>query len=355
MTRCSSRRICLDREVFAGYLEAEWSTGSRTTEQTNEERSCRSDSTRQGERKTGIQLDRMPRAPPRNNYFRIRSSQLHLGPKDFRRWRVSHTSVATPEPTLTMLRNLTRAARRTATSPALRRPYVVGSSTHLRPATAAAQSSEVYDSHEAQIIHDTLAQQSAYRSSDGHLKPLPARATTATPPLHRPGFTILPSPIPDDRPIRGTTDIPPPNSPHARTTQSELYPSTGLLDALSLISVCLQKRETVPRGYEIFKRILADVSAGRCAVPDAAVWGSVIEATTALGKPDLSIPSTDARRSEVARLSEDAWIRRGRELVGLWEEVNGAGTDPQGSRVRVYGLKRGGEKVYQGWLRGLLQ
>lgn len=231
----------------------------------------------------------------------------------------------------TMLRHLVRSTRRPPTS--IRRTYVARSSPSLRPATAAQPS----ESYADEIIPH-------HRPHDGHLKPLPQRETTATPTFHNPSFTILPSPIPLDDPRA--------KDPSPRPTQSDLYPSTGLLDALSLISICLVKRATVPRGYEIFRRILADVSAGRCAAPDAAVWGSVIEAIAALSV-NVS-KATDERAAEVAQSEADAWARRARELVRRWEEVNGAGASGS-SRVRAWGLKRGGEKVYQGWLRGLLR
>lgn len=240
----------------------------------------------------------------------------------------------------TMLRHLVRCTRRTPAT--IRRTYVARSSPSLRPATATAvQPSE--PPYAAAAVDEIIPHH--HRAHDGHLKPLPERETTATPAFHNPSFTILPSPIPLDEPRHKDA------SP--RPTQSELYPSTGLLDALSLISICLVKRATVPRGYEIFRRILADVAAGRCTAPDAAVWGSVIEAISSLSL-HVSTPTEDTRAAEAAQSEADAWARRARELVGRWEEVNGAAA-PGGSRVRAWGLKRGGEKVYQAWLRGLLR
>lgn len=244
-----------------------------------------------------------------------------------------------------MLRTLTRRVR-------LGRNYVTSTPRTLRPAAAAAAARQTRD-----IVQETLAAQAAYAHGPT-MEALPARETSATPGIHKAAFTILPSPIPDDRQSRKER----PSSTTFARTQSELYPTTGLLDALSLISVCLRKRETTERGYEIFKRILGDVQEGRCAPPDAAVWGSVIAGISALASP-ASPPTTtttttkdggeaapeDERRLEVQRKTAETWARRARELVHLWEKLNGA------QPGEAAGLRRGGEKVYQGWLRGLLQ
>jgi DNA-directed RNA polymerase len=230
-----------------------------------------------------------------------------------------------------MLRSTLRGAR-------LRRTFT-SSTTLLRPSTA---------HHTKDIISETLAAQAAYAHGP-RLEALPVREDSATPRIHKASFTILPSPIPDDRQSRKER---PSSTPFART-QAELYPTTGLLDALSLISVCLRKRETTERGYEIFKRILGDVEAGRCGIPDAAVWGSVISGISALASPSspaspMETTPKDERQAEVQRKTSEMWARRAKELVHQWEKLNGA------EEGTVAGLRRGGEKVYQGWLRGLL-
>ncbi|KAJ9111267.1 hypothetical protein QFC22_006567 [Naganishia vaughanmartiniae] len=258
-----------------------------------------------------------------------------------------------------------------------RRTYVVPSFPTNRAATATATAS-----------HQPSTEDNHHTHSHTKLDALPTREQTATPRLSHlhegsgglhqlpsltPAFTILPTPLPDDRISRSSTaasrasshgsyhtrDPSETSTPDTRT-QSELYPSTGLLDALSLISVCLKRKETTPRGYEIFKRIVRDAQEGRCAVPDAAVWGSVVEGVTALARVSPSLPTegrrlVDERAEQIRRLEAESWERKGRELVVLWEGLSeGSLADKGGLKGRPVGVQRGGEKVYQGWLRGLL-
>lgn len=200
------------------------------------------------------------------------------------------------------------------------------------------------------IISETLAAQAAYAHGP-RLEALPAREETATAPLHKASFTILPPPIPDDKQSRISYTHLPPGSSASSVLQSELYPSTGLLDAISLISVCLRKRETTERGYEIFKRILEDVKSGRCAVPDASVWSSVISGILQLAPPTNSQTQTtaeDSRKAQVLRRTGEQWARRARDLVGQWETLNGSHVGTPA------GLNRGGDKVYAGWITGLI-
>ncbi|KAJ9095344.1 hypothetical protein QFC21_005710 [Naganishia friedmannii] len=281
-----------------------------------------------------------------------------------------------------MLRAFSRAAGRcTIPTTGRRRTYTVPFLPTQRAATSAARSTPIEDDHHSHPPLDALPSRESsatprltHSSSSGGLHHLP---------LLTPAFTILPTPLPDDRVSRSSTAASraspqgayytrpsPPSSSETSTpdarTQSELYPSTGLLDALSLISVCLKRKETTPRGYEIFKRIVADAQAGRCALPDAAVWGSVVEGVAALAALPTTTTSSssaasvegrrlvDERSEQIRRFEAEAWERKGRELVALWEGLNQAGEKEKGLKGRPVALHRGGEKVYQGWLRGLL-
>ncbi|KAK4689779.1 hypothetical protein P7C73_g327, partial [Tremellales sp. Uapishka_1] len=152
---------------------------------------------------------------------------------------------------------------------------------------------------------------------------------TPAPPLHRlsnnpyPGRNhaslMLPSPLPPDAVSAKVGE--------ATTANAMLYPSTQLLDQLSLISICLRRPEHVPRAYQIFRRLLDESANGLRPVPESEVWGSVIEG--------------------VSRLEGENWKSRAEKLVWRWEESCGS---PQG----VPALAKNGVKVYQGWFRGLI-
>lgn len=137
-------------------------------------------------------------------------------------------------------------------------------------------------------------------------------------------LTFLPSPLPTDQ----TPTI----------ESSSLYPSTALLDSLSLISVCLRRPETTPRAYDIFMRLLSSHDEGTSSLPAAAVWGSVIEGSGAMAKVVI--------HPQQQRM----WTERAADLVGRWERANGGG-NVEGEAV----LRDDGVKVYRGWLRGALQ
>ncbi|KAK6904008.1 hypothetical protein I203_107520 [Kwoniella mangroviensis CBS 8507] len=134
----------------------------------------------------------------------------------------------------------------------------------------------------------------------------------------------LPSPLP--------TDITPnPNSPH-----SNLYPSTGVIDSISMISICLRRPEHVPRAYQIFKQLLEDSASGLRRVPDAEVWARVIEGVAGLGK-------------EAEGFAYENWRKRAERLVSQWEGANGAFAAKEPA-----GMEKGGLKVYQGWFNGII-
>lgn len=194
---------------------------------------------------------------------------------------------------------------------------------HVRPFTSptvsrskpSAQLAEVEnDSPEPYYHHQT--------SSSSELLPLSAYPLRVAPPIQ------LPSPLPSDI------------IPDANATQSSLYPTTGVIDSISMISICLRRPEHVPRAYQIFKQLLEDSKTGVRTLPDAEVWGRVIEGVAGLG-----------RKGQGEALVYQNWRQRAQRLVSWWEtacEVE----DQQGIAA---GLERGGYKVYQGWLAGMVQ
>jgi DNA-directed RNA polymerase len=138
----------------------------------------------------------------------------------------------------------------------------------------------------------------------------------------------LPSPLPSDV------------IPEANAAQSTLYPSTGVIDSISMISICLRRPEHVPRAYQIFKQLLEDSRTGVRTLPDAEVWGRVIEGVAALGRKGLG-----------EALVYQNWRQRAQKLVCWWEAACGV-EEQQGIAA---GLERGGYQVYQGWLAGMVQ
>lgn len=143
-------------------------------------------------------------------------------------------------------------------------------------------------------------------------------------------LTLLPSPVPDDQPLTGIN--------------ADLYPPTSLLDSLSLISVCLRRPETTARAHDIFRQLLAEHRAGRAPRPEPDVWGSVIEGTAALASPPPPRELTNAKLRKAADAKIEMWRNRARRLIEDWEMST---SDDERSQ-------EGSDKVYQGYVRGLL-
>jgi DNA-directed RNA polymerase len=124
--------------------------------------------------------------------------------------------------------------------------------------------------------------------------------------------------------------------PLGDSTYEALYPSTGVLDAISMISICLRRPDHIPRAYQIFKQLLGSVGSGPKRIPEADVWGKVIQGAQSLAK---------GSGDEVKR-----WTRRAEGLVHEWETVNRSRGVP-----KVAGAAKDGIKVYQGWFAGLVR
>jgi hypothetical protein len=141
--------------------------------------------------------------------------------------------------------------------------------------------------------------------------------------LHRP-LIQLPEPLPSD--ITASPSDP----------RSALYPSTGVIDSMSMIDICLRRPEHVPRGFQIFRKLLEDAKGGSKRIPEAHVWGKVIEATARLGQ---DVNDRDLKSS--------LWRKRAQELVNRWETHHGT----KGLNV-LSGGHEDGIRIYQGWFAG---
>ncbi|WVR04429.1 hypothetical protein IAU60_001432 [Kwoniella sp. DSM 27419] len=225
---------------------------------------------------------------------------------------ISRSRLAAPGPSTTPLARL--AAQRHAP---LTRSFTTPTLPRLQP--PAAQLAEVDPDHTPSYYHHARKQPA--------LEPLEPRIRIETSPYPvRPHAPIhLPSPLP--------TDVNPnPNAP-----QASLYPSTGVIDSISMISICLRRPEHIPRAFQIFKQLLEDSASGQRRVPEAEVWARVIEGVASLGK--------ESDKSA----NWETWRKRAERLVLQWEVANNVlgGREPAG-------MDRGGAKVYQGWFSGIV-
>lgn len=179
---------------------------------------------------------------------------------------------------------------------------------------AAAQLAEPEQDFEPTYHHTPAALSSIDSSLLSTLNPLDRR-----PRIH------VPSPLPSDV-------ITPSSDP-----RSTLYPTTGVIDSVSMISICLRRPEHTPRAYQIFMQLLEDHRSGKSQPPSAELWGRVTEGAARLGG---EINTKDAAKRET-------WTRRAQNLVDKWEMHQRT----RGLSV-VAGGGEGGIKVYQGWFAG---
>lgn len=141
-------------------------------------------------------------------------------------------------------------------------------------------------------------------------------------PVREQSLVNMPSPLPPD--VLNSTD----------SLGASLYPSTGVLDSISMIAICLRRPEHIPRAYQIFNHILIESRANTSKrTPEADIWGKVIEGVASLGKD---------------KLKAKTWLSRAEVLVARWETMSDV---PRGTPA----LANGGIKIYQGYLSGLLK
>lgn len=141
-------------------------------------------------------------------------------------------------------------------------------------------------------------------------------------------------------PLQLPTPLPMDVTPELGSSQATLYPSTGVIDAVSLLSICLRRPEHVPRAYQIFRQLLEDSKTKAQTMPDTEIWAKVIQAMAELGK------ETEGRKpGEAAQ-----WRDRTRGLIDAWE-----GAFRSTGQGKLAGREKEGIKVYQCWFAGMLK
>lgn len=123
------------------------------------------------------------------------------------------------------------------------------------------------------------------------------------------------------------------------STHATLYPSTGVIDSVSLISICLRRPEHVPRAYQIFKQLLEDSKTKTRRMPDTEIWAKVIQAMASLGRDLPGKPEEGTK-----------WKDRTQGVIDAWESAFRA----TGQGI-LAGKDREGIKIYQGWFAGMVQ
>ncbi|ORY26907.1 hypothetical protein BCR39DRAFT_540046 [Naematelia encephala] len=159
---------------------------------------------------------------------------------------------------------------------------------------------------------------------------LPPAAQLAEPEPEEYHFQPPPrSPLYLHKPLHLPIPLPPDVQPTAAAPQSTLFPSSPVLDATSMISICLRKPEYTPRAYQIFRKTLDDSAAGLKGRPDASIWGQVVEG--------------------LVKMSDEEWKLKAENLVHRWE--SSFGPLKVGQAVK----QQGGLQIYRGWMSGLLR
>lgn len=120
--------------------------------------------------------------------------------------------------------------------------------------------------------------------------------------------------------------------------QDSLYPSFGVIDASSMISICLRRADSTPRAYNIFRQLLSDYDAGIRAQPEAEIFGKVLEGLVIMSESPES--SHDHR-----------WKARINRLVQRWETYRGIKDTGNGQAA----LDANGIRVYRGWFMGYVR
>lgn len=161
--------------------------------------------------------------------------------------------------------------------------------------------------------------------SSSHQEPSRRPWSDSQYPTREPGLVRMPSPLPPD--VLFADD----------SAQSTMYLSGGVLDSIALIAISLRRPDLVPRALLMFNQMLSGVKADSSRqIPDAEIWGKVIEGVASLGK------------QQTGGQDPTVWLGRAERLVGRWESMNDVAT---GSPA----LLNEGIKIYQGWMSGLLK
>lgn len=146
-------------------------------------------------------------------------------------------------------------------------------------------------------------------------------------PLQSDKLLHLPTPLPGDAQFDSSNE--------------EMYPSTNIVNAISMISICLRRKETIPRAYQVFSRQLELAEQGRSLWPDATIWGKTVEGLASFGRVDES--STLYK-----------WFQRAQDLVSRWETVSAMRLQREIAPGEAV-LDNGGIQIYTGLLHGLFR
>ena len=112
-----------------------------------------------------------------------------------------------------------------------------------------------------------------------------------------------------------------------------LYPTSGVIDSASMIGICLRRKDHIPRAYQIFRQLMADYEAGVRGVPDADIFGRVVEGVSTLGQEGMP--------------NYEHWRSRAERMIDQWEAVYKASNG-------YAALGSQGIKVYLGWFSGMV-
>ena len=190
------------------------------------------------------------------------------------------------------------------------RSVVTPTASRSRPVAALANATEPHDYY-------------AHNHEPPPLEPL--RPDISPPPLHaasrslRPQMVYLPSP-------------PPPMQVQDRQ-QAELFPSSGSLDTLSSISICLRSPENLPRAHALFQRLIKSSRSTRSPLPNEKIWARLVRAMGSVRDDVVGSKQAKHLRDDATRLAKQ------------WHDLQTGG----GSVAPV------SEKIYQSLFIGLVE
>ena len=135
-------------------------------------------------------------------------------------------------------------------------------------------------------------------------------------------------------PIYLPTLLPPDAISTATPAHHIYYPGANILDSTSMISICLRRRENIPRAYQIYKQLIESVEKEEAAIPDAELFAKVAEGTASMWEKNSA--------------AGDAWRIRAKRVAEDWTNVHKVAKGKPVTTDRGY-------KVYAGWLTGLVK
>lgn len=162
---------------------------------------------------------------------------------------------------------------------------------YARPTLAALKPGEAAAAHDADNYEDFFATNTLASRSDSFIQQAASQPIRLYEPLlHRSDQRIIhPPPLTVDQ--------------DSTTKNATLFPSTGFIESVSLISVCLDSAETIPRAYDLFQKLVSDFIAEQGPFPGLEIWAVVIQGVASLGD------------------SDPKWYRRAEDIVLQWQRA----------------------------------